>query len=201
MDDRPRPLEALGDTVDGLYVVDHRQCIVRWNAGAERLLGYTAPEALQRKCYDVAPGYFPDGRPLCGAGCQIRSSVERGELPKGLECSVRAKNHRLVRLHLSLIVIPSQPRPLVAHLLHRVADPGQTTDDRAPERQVVAFGFTPREVQVLRLVAEGLSNSRIAGRLGVSRLTVRNHVQHILTKWGAHSRAEAVSFAFLSGIL
>ena len=36
---QPRSLEALGDTVDGLYLVDHRQRIVRWNAGAERLLG------------------------------------------------------------------------------------------------------------------------------------------------------------------
>ena len=201
MADRPRPLEALGDTVDGLYVVDDRQRIVRWNAGAERLLGYAASEVLQRKCYDVAPGYFPDGRPLCGTKCPVRASVERGELPKGLECSVRAKSRRLVSLHLSLIVIPNQPKPLVAHVLHGLTDRGKTRDGGAGWRQRVGFGFTPREQQVLRFVAEGLSNARIAELLRVSRLTIRNHVQHILTKCGAHSRAEAVSFAFLSRLL
>ena len=48
---------------------------------------------------------------------------------------------------------------------------------------------------MLRLVAEGLSNRAIALQLQVSACTVRNHVQHILTKSGAHNRAEAVSLA------
>jgi DNA-binding CsgD family transcriptional regulator len=193
-------LEALGDTDDGFFVVDDRQRIVRWNAGATRLLGYTAAEVLQRKCYDVAPAYLPNGRALCGEACPACPSVERGELPKSLECSVRAKDHRLVRLHITLIVIPNQAGRLIAHVLHRVGDRDPGTDDDT-SRQRLGFEFTPRELQVLRLVAEGLSNTRISELLRVSRLTIRNHVQHILTKCGAHNRAEAVSFAFRSRLL
>ena len=201
MADRPRPLEALGDTVDGLYVVDHQQRIVRWNAGATRLLGHTASEVLQRKCYDVVPAYCLDGRPLCSPKCQVCATVDRGLLPMVGECSVRGKSHRLVKLHLGLIVIPNQPKPLVAHVVHRLNDREEATDDDGAWRKRVGFGFTPREQQVLRLVAEGLSNLRISELLKVSRLTIRNHVHHILTKCGAHSRAEAVSFAFLSRLL
>jgi DNA-binding CsgD family transcriptional regulator len=196
-----RPLEALGDTIDGLYLVDHRQRIVRWNVGATRLLGHTSSDVLQRKCYDVVPACFRDGRPLCGPACPVHSSVARGELPRAVECTVRAKDGRSVRLHISLIVIPYQPRPLVAHVLHSVREDGEAAGDGHASRQRPEFRFTQRERQVLHLVAEGLSNVRIAERLDVSRLTIRNHVQHILAKCGAHSRAEAVSFAFLTGLL
>jgi DNA-binding NarL/FixJ family response regulator len=56
--------------------------------------------------------------------------------------------------------------------------------------------LTARERAVLRLMAEGLSNGAIAVRLQVSAYTVRNHVQHVLTKLGAHTRAQAVALAF-----
>jgi DNA-binding CsgD family transcriptional regulator len=52
------------------------------------------------------------------------------------------------------------------------------------------FGLTPREVQVARFVAEGLTNAEIARRLGVSLHTVRRHAERILTKLGVRRRAE-----------
>lgn len=55
--------------------------------------------------------------------------------------------------------------------------------------------LTAREREVLRLVAEGLSTPDVAGRLFVSTNTVRNHVQSVLTKLGAHSKLEAVVIA------
>ncbi len=55
--------------------------------------------------------------------------------------------------------------------------------------------LTPREREVLGLLTEGLDGPAIAERLFVSQPTVRNHIQHILTKLGAHSRAEAVALA------
>jgi len=56
--------------------------------------------------------------------------------------------------------------------------------------------LTRRERHVLQLMADGLSNRAIAGRLSLSLNTVRNHVQRILTKMGAHSKLEAVMIAF-----
>jgi len=69
---------------------------------------------------------------------------------------------------------------------------------RAPEP---GHDLTDRELQVLALMAEGMSNPEIAEQLVVSRSTVKFHVSSILSKLGASSRTEAVSQALKSGLL
>jgi len=61
--------------------------------------------------------------------------------------------------------------------------------------------LTPRELEVLQLLAEGLSNKEIARRLGTSEHTVKFHVNAILGKLGAHSRTEAVTRAARLGLI
>ena len=56
--------------------------------------------------------------------------------------------------------------------------------------------LTPRELDVLRLLAEGIQQPEIARRLVISPKTVSTHIERILTKLGAHSRAEAVALAY-----
>lgn len=58
------------------------------------------------------------------------------------------------------------------------------------EETRMRFGFTARELEVARHVAEGLSNQALAERLGVSFFTARNHVERVLTKMNASSRAQ-----------
>jgi two-component system nitrate/nitrite response regulator NarL len=65
----------------------------------------------------------------------------------------------------------------------------------AADAQRLASFLTDRERQCLALLVEGLDTAAMARRLGVSRATVRTHVQSLLTKLGVHSRLEAVSFA------
>lgn len=60
--------------------------------------------------------------------------------------------------------------------------------------------LTPREAEVLALIAEGLSNAQIAERLVVSAATVKTHVNHIFAKAGVRDRAQAVVYAYSRGL-
>jgi DNA-binding NarL/FixJ family response regulator len=62
-------------------------------------------------------------------------------------------------------------------------------------------GLSEREVDVLRLVARGMSNREVAGQLFISRRTAEHHVQNIYAKIGSSTRAAAAMFAMEHGLL
>src|SRR4051794_37853895 len=71
---------------------------------------------------------------------------------------------------------------------------GQTLSAFVEQALRAAFeGLTSRELEILKLVCQGLDNQQIADRLSLSRSTVRNYVERILTKLHANTRGEAVS--------
>jgi DNA-binding NarL/FixJ family response regulator len=80
---------------------------------------------------------------------------------------------------------------LLRHLRHR-------RHQEATERQRVNR-LTPRQTEILQLLAEGIPASEIAGRLGMSPLTMRTHVQNILTRLGVHTKLEAMALAIRHG--
>jgi DNA-binding NarL/FixJ family response regulator len=85
------------------------------------------------------------------------------------------------------------------HLLDAIAtSPGGpasvATEPRLPD------GLTPREAEVLALVAEGLSNAEIAARLFVNETTVKSHINHLFAKTGVRDRAQAVRYAYEHGL-
>ena len=72
---------------------------------------------------------------------------------------------------------------------------------RVPRRREGPAGLTEREVEVLKLLAHGLSNKEIAARLVISPKTVGSHIEHIYSKIDASSRATASLFAVQHGLL
>jgi DNA-binding NarL/FixJ family response regulator len=86
---------------------------------------------------------------------------------------------------------PDVVRRVLRHLRHRRA--------QAATEQQRADRLTPRETEILQLMASGLSTDDIATELSVSPYTLRTHVQNILTKLGVHSKLEALAFAIRHG--
>lgn len=80
----------------------------------------------------------------------------------------------------------------------RLADQQRAHDEEV--RQAVG-SLTPRELEVMQALAEGLSDTEMADRLYVSVGTVRNHVASVLVKLGVHSRLQALVFAARQGIV
>jgi DNA-binding NarL/FixJ family response regulator len=64
-----------------------------------------------------------------------------------------------------------------------------------------ASALTSRELEILRLLADGLTTGDIARQLFISRKTVGTHIEHILRKLGVHSRTEAVALAYRDGLV
>ncbi|HEY6389878.1 MAG TPA: response regulator transcription factor [Bryobacteraceae bacterium] len=111
----------------------------------------------------------------------VRAVISREAAPEEIESAIQAVNA-------GLIVIASESLPDL--LL-----------DMRPVAETLAEPLSERELEVLDVIAEGLSNKLIAHRLGISEHTVKTHVASILAKLGAASRTEAVSLAIRRGLV
>ncbi|WP_158848755.1 response regulator [Saccharothrix deserti] len=107
--------------------------------------------------------------------------------PEHLVASVR-----MVRSGDALLA-PAITRRLVERFAHRGADTAALHRDLA--------ALTPRELEVLRLLAQGLSNAELAGRLHLSEATVKTHVARILAKLQLRDRVQAVVVAYETGLV
>jgi DNA-binding NarL/FixJ family response regulator len=87
--------------------------------------------------------------------------------------------------------------PAVQH--HLVAAVAATGAEEAAA-EPLPDGLTPREAEVVSLIAAGLSNAEIADRLVITEATVKSHVNHLFGKTGVRDRAQAVAYAYRNGL-
>lgn len=213
--------ELLAKSADGAYIVDENQRIVAWNAAAAALLGFEPQAVLGAQCYQVLGGHSEGGCVVCKRGCQPHTAGRRGELAPSFDVQVRTSDGPPRWVNVSVIALPldddnADPAALaVVHFFRDIENKKQAqqfaaevvarasqlrlreTGDSQPADHPPAptSPLTPREAQILGLLAQGADTATIAATLVIGQVTVRNHIQSILHKLGVHSRLEAVTHA------
>jgi DNA-binding CsgD family transcriptional regulator/tetratricopeptide (TPR) repeat protein len=142
------------------------------------------------------------GLQLAGSWDAARASwVEAGCPYEAALCLADADDEAGLRLALEELLV-LEARPAAAIVARRLRDQGVMSVPRGPRPSTRQnrYGLTARELEVLALVNEGLQNGQIADRLVVSVRTVDHHVEAILRKLGAKTRADARATATSLGI-
>ncbi|WP_406728682.1 response regulator transcription factor [Streptomyces sp. GD-15H] len=104
-------------------------------------------------------------------------------------------------VHAVRLVAEGESLLFPASVRQLAAEYGESGGNRAARAVLDRAGLTGREAEVLRLMARGLSNAEISGRLVVGVETVKSHVSAVLAKLGARDRTQAVIVAYESGFV
>ena len=196
--------QALAAAGDGAFAVDSEGRVLLWNRAAERVLGWTAWEVQGKLCCDLLRGVGGDGTRLCYRGCHATSLVKESEPVQRFEMETRTKAGKRLWLDMSVLDVAPVERAgaravhvfsdvtatknLVQFVRERLIPPAASNGNEKP-------ALTRREVEILRMMADGANTKALAERLHVSPATIRNHAQNIFAKLDVHSRLEAVAWA------
>lgn len=214
-------ITTLERTAEGAMVLDQEGKIVFWNRAAQRLLGFNAQEVVGHPCCEVIRGETLGGQPLCSPTCPIADRIRSGGSVRQFDMQTRTKDGRPIWLNVSSLPVPSRKRGVfwIAHLMRDISKqakvrrlvqelhsvlcapslPAVERPPGAPTDVPASLPLTQRERDILRLLATGATSASMADSLCISPKTVRNHVQHILEKLGAHNRLQVLAIAFPPG--
>ena len=216
-------LTTLAASADGVYAVDSQQRVVFWSTAAEKLTGRRSQEVLGRRCYEVMLGGDYEGHPFCRRNCPTIVAARRGQPVPSYDLQVKNTDGRPAWFNMSIIPLRRPPagQALAIHMFRdvtsrrraellaqatlatvsRFSEPREEPPIRDQPYPAPSPTLTARELEVLRLLAQGLSTPQMAQRLDVAQATVRNHIDHVLAKLGAHRRLEAVVHATQQGLI
>ncbi|HEU5265736.1 MAG TPA: response regulator transcription factor [Jatrophihabitans sp.] len=186
-------VEVVATAADGAEAVSHaeqlRPDIVLMDLRMPRCDGVEATRLLRERVPDskvIVLTTYSDDRSVLDA---LRAGA-RGYLTKD---AGGAEIHRAMQ---QVLADQAAIDPAVQqHLVDAVAAPARRPTDRGPN------DLTPREREVLVLIANGLSNNEIAEQLVISEATVKSHINRVLAKIDARDRAQAVAYAYQRGLV
>lgn len=181
----------VGPSVPGVLTLDRKGRVISHTPTAERLLS---------EVEDLAPSWTRDGVPIPvsmvarALKWALNPASERDQdlVPK---VRVRGRSGRWLTLHASLTE-PTPGRPSQTVIVIAPCEP-----EELARLNVASYGLTPREEELVKLVARGLATREISGALFISEHTVHNHLRSIFEKVGVHSRRELVRRLFFEGLL
>jgi PAS domain S-box-containing protein len=213
-----RFLLLLDGTMDAAFAVDSAGRISAWNNAAAELFGLSEAQVINVPCHKIFQCSDENG-PVCFERCVIeRAAVDNG-LQTNFDLRIQTRSGKLwcnlsaliasdsvlrVR-HAIYIVRPCEIQKRLEQALSEFVRT-QSRQRHAPAiSSVPANGInvrlTSREIEVLKSLARGHSTRKIANQLNISAATVNNHVKHILTKFDAHTRLEAIRHAESVGVI
>jgi PAS domain S-box-containing protein len=214
------PLDIVSGSADAAFATDEEGRIVIWNKPAEKLLGYPAARVLGKPCHEILCGHDVFGNRFCDVGCALTHMVRRGEPVHHFEMDIRKESGETLPSSFTIFLVPgSRPQHYtLIHLFQPVArrqevdelirkilaaspSPALPAPLPQPRPTPTSVALTSREIEILRLLADGTSTQQIADSLFISVATARNHIQNILRKLEVHSKLEAVAQAFRNHLI
>ena len=172
---------------DALAAVAPDLRIKTWNEELESLTGIPAIEAIGRPCWEVLGALDEEGAVICHRGCSAARLTREGHaIPSRRLLIKTAAGRKLVTMS-TIAAVDNDRGAVGVHLFRTTSDDGPAA---APDRHL-----TPRQQEVIERIADGTPAKVIAGTLGITEATVRNHIRAILLELGCHSQLEAVAEA------
>lgn len=198
--------EIIFKTSEVAYAVNREGRIVAWNRAAENVFGYADNEALGKKCWELLCGEDSFGNPYCCEGCPVLNLAFDNKSVNCFRVAFRTASLEMKDFAVSALLLSSEAGVgLMVHLCrseagieHRPINGYSQYRPAAAERR---GNLTPREVEVLSLLAEGNNTDEIASALGISNHTVRNHIQNVLFKLQVNSRLKAINLSRRLGLI
>lgn len=164
--------------------------VLDWNDAAVRLTGVQAGETRGHTCWEVLAGKDADGGLACHPGCSVLRLARECWPVRPFDLNVRLADGDTTLAVSTIVLDGDDAGPVILHTLSEAPAPA-----RCPPADAGRVSLTPRQREILCLLADGLRPRQIASRLTLSETTVRNHVQAILLALGVHSQLEAVARA------
>lgn len=195
--------EIFSCATDAVFAIDDAHRIVYQNETFARIFRQRLSRFPGRKCHEVVCGQTLDGQPQCRPDCPVGENLLDGRALAHFDLTVPQPEGEPLWFCVGAFPLSSSfgdaaavcmLRPVSAYkVLARLSQMNLPNEVPPPP---AANPLTPREREILRLLAEGHNTRKLADKLHISYVTTRNHIHHIFEKLGVHSRAEAVSSAF-----